>query len=223
MKKPEEYRLKDHNMTKTTHQYSSSDPALFEKRRGSREVGSRLHSNNNNAVDILKSGGIVIFPTDTVYGIGCRFDDQKAIARLYQIKGTPQNQPFPILVSNINQVKKLATITKIGQILIDKYWPGALTIILPTFVKGQKIGFRMPKSDLVKSLIDQIGIPIIGTSANFRGQKAVKNYQELDPKIIKLADLVIKGECKKGIESTVVDATFDPPKILRQGAVTLII
>ena len=139
MKKPEGYRLKDHNRTKTTHQYSSSESG---GNRTSREVtnknlilfkvSSRLHSNNNKAVDILKAGGIVIFPTDTVYGIGCRFDDQKAINRIYQIKGTPKDQSFPLLVSNISQVKKLAIITKIGQKLIDEYWPGALTIILPS-------------------------------------------------------------------------------------------
>ena len=191
------------------------------------------------AARVLKAGGIVIFPTDTVYGIGCRFDDQRAIARLYQIKGTPRNQPLPILVSKTSQVNSLATITKIGKKLISKYWPGGLTIALPGLStyskpgseqlcesglnaeKTEKIGFRMPNSKLVLVLINQIGVPIIGTSANFHGQEPSKSFAELDPNLIKLADFVIKGKCQTGIESTVVDATVDPPRILRQGAVKL--
>jgi len=193
----------------------------------------------HKAASVLRRGGIVIFPTDTVYGIGCRFDNKDAISRLYQIKGTSKDQPFPILVSDVNQVKKLAEVNNLAQNLIDKYWPGALTIILPglsTYPKpgleqlykpglnalnAEKIGFRMPNSKLVLDLINKVGVPIIGTSANFHGQKPPKSFAELDPKIIKLADFTIKGRCQKGIESTVVDATIDPPKILRQGVLRI--
>ena len=204
MKKPEEYRLKD----------------------------------LKKAVTIFKNGGVVIFPTDTVYGIGCRFDDQKAINRIYQIKGTPKTQPFPILVSNINQIKKLAKLNKAAQNLIKKYWPGGLTIILPSRHPERerriysdssatpqndisKVGFRMPDSDFIRSLINKVGVPIIGTSANFYGQMPAKSFKDLDPKLVGLADFVIKGECQGGIESTVVDVTVDSPKILRKGAVDI--
>ena len=191
------------------------------------------------AVQVLKSGGVVIFPTDTVYGIGCRFDDKKAVDRIYQIKGTSQNQPFPILVSDIKQVAKLAKISKVAKSLMDKHWPGALTIILPikpdlsTYHKPglkqlhkpglnqYKIGFRMPNSALVRLIIDKVGKPIIGTSANFHGHPTPKSYEELDPDFIKLVDYVIKGKCKGGVESTVADATVNPPKILRLGAVRI--
>ena len=187
------------------------------------------------ASQILRAGGVVIFPTDTVYGIGCRYDNQKAIERLYQIKKTPKDQEFPILVSNIGQVRKLAKVSVVAEKLIRKYWPGGLTIILrhkPGLRSGQKpdhkpglspvkIGFRMPDSKLVLDLVDQVGIPIIGTSANFHGQKAPKSFDKLDPELVKLVDFVIRGKCKEGIESTVVDATSDPPKILRHGAVII--
>ena len=204
MKKPEEYRLKD----------------------------------LKKAVTIFKNGGVVIFPTDTVYGIGCRFDDQKATERIYQIKKTPKNQKFPILVSSIGQVRKLAKVGKVAQKLIEKYWPGGLTIILPSRHPERerriysdssatpqndtsKVGFRMPDSDLIRFLIEKIGVSIIGTSANFYGQKPAKSFKNLDSQILELADLVIKGKCRRGIESTVVDATSDPPKILRKGAVDI--
>lgn len=173
------------------------------------------------AAAILKKGGIVIFPTDTVYGIGCRFDDLGAIGRLYQIKGTPPSQPFPILVTNTDQVKKFAKITTFAKFLIDAYWPGGLTIIFAGRKIGQKQAFRMPDSEVVKSLIDKVGVPIVGTSANFHGQKTPSSFEELDPEITKLANFVIRGKCQKGIESTVVDTTVKPPKILRQGAVPL--
>lgn len=179
------------------------------------------------AIAVLKNGGIVIFPTDTVYGIGCRFDIQAAVNRIYQIKGTAKSQPFPILVSSIKQVERIANINPQAKELMSKFWPGGLTIILsprhPELVSGshQKVGFRMPDSSLVRSLIEGVGVPVIGTSANFHGSNVPKSFKELDSGLIKLADFVVEGKCKQGIESTVVDATINPPKILRQGAVKL--
>lgn len=173
----------------------------------------------SKAVEILKSGGVVIFPTDTVYGIGCMADDQHAINRIYKIKATPKSQPFPILVSSVNQVEKFVSINSQAQKLMDKYWPGALTIIL----RGkdeEKYGFRMPDSDVVRSIVDKVG-PIIGTSANFHGQKAVSASKDLDPKLVELADFLVEGESEGGVESTVIDATTEPSKIIRQGAVRL--
>ena len=188
------------------------------------------------AARILKGGGVVIFPTDTVYGIGCRFDDQKAIDRIYQIKGTPKVQPFPILVSSIKQVNKIAKVNKVAKSLISKYWPGGLTIILPSFdpvsrqannvarygiVSGHKLGIRMPDSKLIQTLIKLVGTPLVGTSANFHGAKTPTSFGEFDPEFVKLADYAVKGECKKGIESTVVDATENEIRIIRQGAISL--
>ena len=173
------------------------------------------------AIAVLKKGGIVIFPTDTVYGIGCRIDDKNAISRLYKIKKTPITQPFPLLVTKLNQVEKLAIINKTGEELIKKFWPGSLTIVLQSKKSKEKIGFRMPDSSFVCSLIDGEGEPIIGTSANLHGYPTPKSYEELDSDIIKLADFVLKGECQLGVESTLVDATSDVPNILRQGAVKL--
>lgn len=190
----------------------------------------------NKVAKIIKQGGVVIFPTDTVYGIGCIFDNQKAIERIHKIKGTPKSQPFPILVSSIKQVKALAAIPDIAQGLMQKYWPGGLTVILPGLstysnpglkqldkpgLDRVKIGFRLPDSDLIRSLIEKVGKPIIGTSANLHSVKASTSYAELDPVIIKLSDYVIKGKCQGGTESTVVDATGNEIRIIRQGAIKL--
>lgn len=185
--------------------------------------------NLEKAIEILLKGGVVIFPTDTVWGIGCRFDNQEAVSRIYKIKGTPVTWPFPILVSNVSQVAALAEINEAAWKLMEKYWPGALTIILRRIkadipglssYSAPGLGFRMPDLESLRFIIDKVG-PIIGTSANFHGQPAPKRFEELEPKFTNLADLVLAGETKSGVESTVIDATVDPPKIIRYGAVVL--
>ena len=199
----------------------ATKPGKFPSRIENKMSGLSSKDQIKEAVEVLKNGGIVIFPTDTVYGIGCRFDDKDAVLHLSKIKKTPITQRFPVLVSTTDQVRKYAQVTKQAENLIKKYWPGALTIILKSKKSKEKIGFRMPNSSVVRALIDGVGIPIIGTSANFHGFDAPKSYEELDSGFIKLADFVLKGECQLGAESTVVDATFGPPKILRQGAIKL--
>ncbi len=177
-------------------------------------------SNIKKAAEIIKKGGIVIFPTDTVYGIGCRFDNSESAEKITKIKNRPKNLPFPVLVANKNQLENYATITPLAQNLIEKYWPGALTIVLKS-KDGNVTGFRMPNSKLVLDLISLSGIPIIGTSANFHGKNTAANFEQLDPDLIKLADYVLKGDCSGGKESTVVDATGKGIKIIRQGAINL--
>lgn len=173
------------------------------------------------AAQILKSGGVVVFPTDTVYGIGCLADNQRAVDRIYKIKARGKKQLFPILVSSINQVEKFAEVNQKARELANKHWPGGLTIIMYDKQKRYKVGLRIPASPLVKTLIEKTGSPVIGTSANFHNNHAPRSYEELDPNFIKLVDFVIKGECNGGVESTVVDTTVDPPKVLRQGAIAL--
>ena len=171
------------------------------------------------AVAILRKGGVVIFPTDTVYGIGCRFDNPAAIERIKSIKGSRQN--FPVLISHLKQAHQLAKVNNAAIGLAQKYWPGGLTIILKKQSGSGKIGIRIPNHKIAMTLIDKLGFPIIGTSANFHGQKPPISYEELYPGIILLADFVVHGKCKEKTESTVVDATSFPFKILRKGAVKI--
>lgn len=184
------------------------------------------------AARVLKNGGVVIFPTDTVYGIGCLYNNKEGLLKIYKIKNRPQNLPLPILVSSIKQAESIVNMNELAKSLAKKYWPGGLTIILPLRhpeldyhrakdLKTPKLGIRIPNSKIVLSLIKQVGIPIIGTSANFHGKESVANFESLDPKLINLADYVLKGECAGGIESTIVDVTQNNIKILRKGAVSV--
>lgn len=170
------------------------------------------------AARVLKKGGIVVFPTDTVFGVGCKFDDSKAVERIYKIKEKPMTEAMPVLIDKKDYLKKLGCkITPAAAKLITKFWPGALTLIIES--KLGKIGLRMPNHPTTLAIISITGFPIIGTSANFHGKPAPASFSEIDKNFLTKVDFVLKGECFLGKESTVVDTTVTPPKVLRQGAI----
>lgn len=185
----------------------------------------------SKAIKILKRGGIIIFPTDTAYGIGCRIDDEEAVARLFKIREKPKNQAVPVLVSNVKMAREyLKPLSREVKILMKKYWPGGLTIVypcqtkkLPSLVRGggKTLGVRMPDHRVPLTLIKKLGVPIIGTSANFHRKPTPYKFEDLDPRLVKKVDLVIKGKCPKGKVSTVIDCSKKGWKILRQGVVEI--
>jgi len=186
----------------------------------------------SQAVDVLSKGGIVIFPTDTAFGIGCRMDNEDSVRKLFKIRNRPQSQAVPVLVSDLEMAKKYSQNIPedIVQKLINPYWPGALTIVLkakvdivPSLVRGgtDTIGVRMPNNQTILEIIKKVGVPILGPSANFHGENTPYEFKDLDPELISLVDFVIKGECSVKNASTVIDCSKDPWKILRQGAINV--
>ncbi len=171
------------------------------------------------AVEVIKKGGVVIFPTDTVYGIGCRYDNKGAIARIRNIKGS--NQEFPLLMSNIDQSHHIVKLNDVAKNLAQRFWPGGLTIIVEKESGLGKIGVRIPNHEITLAIIEKVGAPIIGTSANFHGQKSPASYEDLDKRLISMVDFVVHGDCAQKVDSTVVDSTTLPVRILRRGAVTI--
>lgn len=191
-----------------------------------------MNNYRQKAIEVLKNGGIVIFPTDTAYGIGCRIDDESAIKRLFKIRKRPETKATPVLVSGMEMAKKFwkKIPDAVTEKLIKHYWPGALTIVLPCKTDiipglvrggGDTLGLRMPAREDLLEMIREVGVPIIGTSANFAGDKTPYKFSDLDPELVKLVDFVIKGESGIGQASTVIDCSVEPWKILRQGAVKL--
>jgi len=181
------------------------------------------------AIKILNQGGIVIFPTDTAFGIGCRIDNESAIKKLFKIRKRPDFMASPVLVDGREMVKDyVSEIPKdVEEKLINRFWPGALTIVLltriakvPELVRGYgtTVGFRMPDNQTIQEVIKNVGVPILGSSANFHGEKTPFELKELDNELIKLVDYVINGECRLKKPSTVIDCSVTPWKILRQGA-----
>ncbi|HSX08939.1 MAG TPA: L-threonylcarbamoyladenylate synthase [Candidatus Saccharimonadales bacterium] len=184
------------------------------------------------AIQILKDGGIVIFPTDTAFGIGCRIDNEDAVKRLFALRKRPETKATPVLVSDLHMAEEYLQSVPDDVInkLIEPYWPGALTIVMkcqtnrvPSLVRGggDTLGMRVPDHLTTLSLINGVGIPILGTSANFAGGETPYTFESLDQELIKLVDFVVPGVCQTKQASTVIDTTQSPWQILRQGAVQI--
>ncbi|MEK9143645.1 MAG: L-threonylcarbamoyladenylate synthase [Patescibacteria group bacterium] len=182
-------------------------------------------------IKILKDGGIVIYPTDTAFGIGCRMDDKQAVDRLFAIRKRPRTQATPVLVASTEMaLAYYLNPSEIVRHLMRKHWPGALTIIAPCKKKlvyspirggSNTIGLRMPNHDAVLELIRGVGVPILGPSANFHGHPTPYRFKDLDPDLIKLVDFVLPGESSVGMASTVVNCSVNPYQIVRQGSIVL--
>ena len=184
------------------------------------------------AVKILENGGIIIFPTDTAFGVGCRIDNEKAVQKLFKIRKRPLNQSVPVLVDTVKMAQDylLPIPQEVVDKLIEPYWPGALTIVLqsrtekvPELVRGggSTLGVRIPNHTIARTIIREIGVPILGPSANFHGKKTPFKFEELDKELIKLVDYVVSGECLTCEPSTVIDCSIKPWKIIRQGAIKI--
>ncbi|MFC1495905.1 L-threonylcarbamoyladenylate synthase [Candidatus Margulisiibacteriota bacterium] len=179
-----------------------------------------IESQLKESVRILKTGGVIIFPTDTVYGIGCAYDNKAGIERIYEIKKRPKYKPLQILISDIKQLDALAAeIPAAAQELMEKYWPGALTLILKT--KGQRlntIGIRMPNHPIPLQIIKELGKPLAATSANLSGEPDPSSPAEIT---IKADYLIDAGKIENPQASSVIDVTCNPPKILRKGRIKI--
>ncbi|OGG24396.1 hypothetical protein A3A79_04395 [Candidatus Gottesmanbacteria bacterium RIFCSPLOWO2_01_FULL_43_11b] len=188
-----------------------------------------MKSDVKRAIEVVREGGIVIYPTDTAFGIGCRIDDPKAVDRLFKIRRRPRDQATPVLVDSIKQsLHYLDSPSDIVRRLMKQHWPGALTIIAlcktnlvysPIRGCGKTLGVRMPDHETARSIIRGVGVPILGPSANFHGAPTPYRFEDLDKKLIKLVDYVVPGRCMLGNVSTVVDCSVDPFRIVRQGAI----
>ena len=195
-----------------------------------------------DAAEIVKNGGIIIFPTDTAFGIGCRIDNHAAVDRLFRIRRRPIAQAMPVLVSSIPMaLTYYLDVPDIVRHLMKEYWPGALTIVArcnenyidsPIRGGGNTVGLRMPNHPAILKIIEEVGVPILGPSANFHGASTPYSMADLNPELVKLVDYVVPaspmtssqggpGECTVKQASTVVDCSVTPYKILRHGAVKL--
>ena len=185
--------------------------------RGTKEAGREQIS---NGVEILKKGGVIAYPTDTVYGIGCNIFDEKAVKRVFELKGRNYNQPLSVAVSNFKMLEQLAFITEKEKEILQKLLPGPFTIILPKkpVVSGlvtadsELVGLRIPDYKQVIEMINKAGFPIVTTSANLSGKEPPVRAEEVDLEV----DFVVEGECKHKEPSTVID--LKDRKVIREGA-----
>ena len=171
------------------------------------------------AAELIRDGGLVAFPTETVYGIGVSYLNEKALKRLYEVKERPDDKPFTLHISDTGMLKEMhCEVTELASKLIEKFWPGPLTLILKT--GKDKLGFRMPDNAVAKLLIKKSGVPIAVPSANISGEMPPTDVKGISDRIRRSVDLILDGgKTEFGKESTIVDMTVLPYKIIRIGAI----
>ncbi|MXY61390.1 MAG: threonylcarbamoyl-AMP synthase [Cenarchaeum sp. SB0665_bin_23] len=175
------------------------------------------------AARMVQQGSVIVFPTDTVYGIGCDPYNRDGIQRIYDIKGRSRSKPLPVLAKSIDIIQQMAIITDNARRLAERFWPGPLTVILhmrrdgPTHLShNNKIAVRIPDGACIKKLLDRCDC-IVGSSANISGRGSSKTLQDIDVP----CDMAIDGGVISSVgESSIVDATGDNMVVLRQGAIS---
>lgn len=181
------------------------------------------------AAEIIKSGEIVAFPTETVYGLGADGLNIAACKKIFAAKGRPSDKPLSLHVASLEMASTIAKIDSRAEKLFEAFCPGALTIILPKnkivpdFVTGglSSVGIRFPANDVALSLIKLSGCPIAAPSANLSGKIPPKTAQEVFDNLSGRVEVILDGgACKFGISSTIIDLTASEPKILRHGAIS---
>ncbi len=181
------------------------------------------------AVRVLRSGGVVAIPTDTLYGLAACALDEQAVRRIFRLKGRPEGMALPLLVADAGDLDRYAMdVPEIARALAERFWPGALTLVLrkasiiPDVVTGGKptVGLRVPDHWVPRAIVRELGAPITGTSANLSGMPGLTTAQAVREQLGGQVDLVVDGgEAPGGVPSTVLDVTASPPRVLRQGAV----
>jgi L-threonylcarbamoyladenylate synthase len=177
----------------------------------------------------LQNGGLVAFPTDTLYGLAAVASQERAVERLFEGKGRPRDRPLPILLASAAAVDGVAAeVSPAARCLMETFWPGGLTLVLrrhPGFrslalAGGDTVAVRVPAHPIALELLRRVGEPLTGTSANLSGHPAPRTAEEVREQLGGRVDLIVDGgPCPGGVESTVVDCTVDPPRVLREGAV----
>ena len=178
----------------------------------------------------IRQGGIAVFPTETVYGIGTNGLKENSVKRLYEVKQRPLNKQISLLVNGINMINEIAQeITDLEKALIKEFFPGPLTIILkkkdtvPNIVTANSnmVGVRMPSNEIALKLIEYAGVPIATPSANISGKTSGTNMEDIMKDFEEKVDYFIDdGPSKIGISSTIVQVIDGVPHILRQGKIT---
>ena len=187
------------------------------------------HSQIAEIAEVLKAGGMVAIPTDTVFGLAVSSRDLAAIEKMKVAKGRPESKPFPMMVSNYEQLEQVAVVTAKQKRVIEHFMPGALTVIfqkseaLPAEVTNgfKTVGIRMPDDLWVLQLIELVGCPLLVPSANLSGQPAGCNDTEVLAQLSGRINGVVKGVSGAKQASTIVDMSNDELKIVREGVITL--
>ena len=181
-------------------------------------------------VDILRQGGVVAYPTDTLYGLGADITQPAAVEQVFEIKGRPQGMPLPVLLASPEALSLVSDdVPPLAWTLAERFWPGPLTLVVPRAprvpaiiaARGWTVAARVPDHPVPRELARLLGSPITGTSANVSGGPSPHTAEEVRRQLGDRVGLIIEGgPPPDGRASTVLDITQSPPRILRLGAIT---
>ncbi len=190
----------------------------------------KLEEKLREGAEIIKKGGLVAFPTETVYGLGCDALNEKAVERLFRVKGRRADKPLILHICDTSQAYEVAEVCRDAEVLMDDFFPGPLAIVLkkksivPSITSGgsDKVAIRMPANRIALKLIELSETPLAAPSANKSGGISPTKAEDVIAEFGDEIDMVIDGgETEVGIESTVIDLTVKPARILRTGAISV--
>ena len=180
----------------------------------------------NKAVEVLKSGGVIIYPTDTVYGIGCDIFNKEALKRVYSIKQDAGTKLFSFICPNLKNIAKYAKVSDYAYRVMKKLLPGPYTFVLPAarevpkklWTKRDTVGIRVPDNNIALTLVKELGNPIISTSVTNRKGEILYNPEEIQAIFNSQVDLMLSCGPLSGKPSSIVDLSKDEAEVLREGA-----
>lgn len=176
-------------------------------------------------VEILEKGGVITYPTDTTYGIGCSIMNKRGIERIYAIKQREKNKPFSFICSDLSDISRYAKVSNYQYKVMKRLLPGAFTFVLNAtnivpgllVTKQKTVGIRIPDNRICLAIVDALGHPIITTSANRSGEEPIGDPSIVDQELGKQVDLVVSGGILSAAVSSVVSLIDDMPVVLRKG------
>ena len=178
------------------------------------------------AADILKNGGVIAYPTDTIYGIGCDIYNKKALEKIYLMKGRDKRKPMSFVCSDLSHISQFAKVSNSAYRIMKRCLPGPYTFILEAssevpkmlMTKRKTVGIRIPDNEITLQLVKHLGNPIISTSANITGEDVISDPVEIDLFLGKFLDATIDAGILAGDPSTIIDLTGNVPSLIREGA-----
>jgi tRNA threonylcarbamoyl adenosine modification protein (Sua5/YciO/YrdC/YwlC family) len=177
------------------------------------------------AVDILKTGGVIAYPTDTIYGFGCDILNKKAIQRIYQIKKRDRSKPFSFICSDLKNISEYAQVTDYAYKTMKRLLPGPYTFILPGTklvpkimqTKRKTVGIRVPNNNICLAIVEALGHPIISTSVGWSGREVLSDPQQIEETFGPQIELTIDGGILPNQPSSIISLLDDLPEVIRAG------
>ncbi len=180
----------------------------------------------NRAVEVLRKGGVIIYPTDTVYGLGCDIYNHEAVRRIYDIKNESETKLFSFICPDLKDISKYAKVSDYAYKTIKKLVPGPYTFVLPAakevpkklWTKRKTVGIRIPDSPIALMLVKELGNPIISTSTTTRLGKRLSNPEEIQAIFDFSVDLMLSNGIQANESSSIIDLSGEEPEVIREGA-----